>query len=99
VLPGGKATPARVCALDDYPSLADALDAYLIEQLPAMRPTEAVLAIASPVTGDEITLTNHAWTFSVEAPRCHLGLRRLHVINDFAANAAAIPHLADDDRI
>jgi len=99
VLPGGKATPARVCALDDYPSLADALDAYLIEQSPAVRPAEAVLAIASPVTGDEITLTNHAWTFSVEELRRHLGLRRLHVINDFAANAAAIPFLGDDDRI
>jgi len=99
VLPGGKATPARVCALDDYPSLADALDAYLIEQSPAVRPAEAVLAIASPVTGDEITLTNHAWTFSVEELRRHLGLRRLHVINDFAANAAAIPFLGDDDRL
>jgi glucokinase len=99
VRPGGKATPARVCALDDYPSLADALDAYLIEQSPAVPPIEAVLAIASPVTGDEITLTNHAWTFSVEALRRHLGLRRLHVINDFAANAAAIPFLGDDDRI
>src|SRR6202046_4935056 len=99
VLPGGKATPARVCALDDYPSLADALDAYLIEQPPAVRRAEAVLAIASPVTGDEITLTNHAWTFSVEELRRHLGLRRVHVINDFAANAAAIPFLGDDDRI
>jgi len=99
VLPGGMATPARVCALDDYPSLADALDAYLIEQSPAVRPTEAVLAIASPVTGDEITLTNHAWTFSVEELRRHLTLKRLRVINDFAANAAAIPFLGDDDRI
>jgi glucokinase len=99
VFPGAKTTKARVCTLDDYPSLADALDAYLAEQAPAARPTEAVLAVASPVTGDEITLTNHAWTFSVEQLRRHLGLRRLHVINDFAANAAAIPFLADDDRI
>jgi glucokinase len=99
VFPGGKTTKARVCALDDYPSLADALDAYLTEQSLALRPTEAVLAVASPVTGDEITLTNHAWTFSVEQLRCHLGLKRLHVINDFAANAAAIPFLGDDDRI
>jgi hypothetical protein len=99
VLPGGKITPARVCALDDYPSLADALDAYLAEQAPAARPIEAVLAIASPVTGDEITLTNHAWTFSVAELRRHLTLKRLRVINDFAANAAAIPFLGDDDRI
>lgn len=99
VLPGGKTTPVRVCALDDYPSLAAALDAYLIEQSPAARPTAAVLAIASPVTGDEITLTNHAWTFSIEELRRHLGLRRLNVVNDFAANAAAVPFLGDDDRV
>jgi glucokinase len=99
VLPGGKTTTVRVCALDDYPSLADALDAYLIEQAPAARPIDAVLAVASPVTGDEITLTNHAWTFSIEQLRSHLGLRRLHVVNDFAANAAAIPFLGNDDRV
>jgi glucokinase len=99
VFPGGKTTTARVCALEDHCSLADAVDAYLAEQSPAVRATEAVLAVASPVTGDEITLTNHAWTFSVEQLRRHLGLTRLHVINDFAANAAAIPFLADDDRI
>ncbi len=81
------------------PSLADALTAYLAEQSPATRPAEAVLAVASPVTGDEITLTNRAWTFSVEQLRRHLGLKQLHVINDFAANAAAISFLGDDDRI
>jgi glucokinase len=99
VFPGGKTMPIRVCALDDYPSLASALDAYLAEQSPTTRPAEAVLAVASPITGDEITLTNHAWTFSIEDLRRHLKLRRLHVINDFAANAAAIPFLGDDDRI
>jgi glucokinase len=99
VLPGGKTTAVRVCALDDYRSLADTLDAYLTEQSPAARPVDAVLAVASPVTGDEITLTNHAWTFSIEELRCHLRLRRLDVVNDFAANAAAVPFLGDDDRI
>ena len=99
VLPGGKTVQPRVCALDDYSSLTDAIDAYLIEQSPAVRPIEAVLAIASPITGDEITLTNHAWTFSIEGLRRHFGLRRLRVINDFAANAAAIPYLGEDDRI
>jgi glucokinase len=99
VLPGGRTVQPRVCALDDYSSLTDAIDAYLIEQSPVARPIEAVLAIASPVTGDEITLTNHAWTFSIEGLRRHFGLRRLRVINDFAANAAAIPYLGEDDRI
>ncbi len=49
------------------------------------------------MTDNQVTLTNHPWTFSVEALRQQLGLRRLQVINDFAANAVAVPHLAPDD--
>jgi glucokinase len=60
---------------------------------------QAVLAVASPIMGDQVTLTNHTWTFSIEALRRHAGLRRLHVINEFAANALAIPHLGESDRV
>jgi glucokinase len=99
VQPDGSTTPARVHALNDYPSLSDAIDAYLVEESPPARPRQAVLAVASPVTGDQVTLTNHTWTFSIEALRQHVGLSRLRVINDFAANALAIPHLGENDRI
>jgi glucokinase len=97
--PDGSATHVRLYALNDYPSLADAIDAYLAEESPRVWPGQAVLAVAAPVTGDRVTLTNHAWTFSIEALRRHLGLGRLRVINDFSANALAIPHLAEGDRI
>jgi glucokinase len=99
VQPDGTTTAARVYALNDYASLREAIDAYLTEEAPPTRPVQAVLAVASPVTGDQVTLTNHPWTFSVEALRQHLGLRRLRVINDFAANAAAIPQLRAKDRM
>lgn len=99
VQPDGTTSAARVYALHDHPSLTHAIDAYLTDESPVMRPVHAVLAVASPITGDEVTLTNHPWTFSVEALRRHLGLRRLRVINDFAANAAAIPHLDAADRV
>jgi len=99
VQPDGKITPARVYALNDYASLLEAIDAYLSEEAPPARPVRAVLAVASPVTGDQVTLTNHPWTFSVETLRQQLGLRRLQVINDFAVNAAAVPHLGESDRL
>jgi glucokinase len=95
----GKTTQALVYALSDYASLSEAIAAYLKVESPPARPAKAVLAVASPVTGDQVTLTNHPWTFSVEALRQQLGLRRLQVINDFAANAAAVPHLGESDRI
>jgi glucokinase len=99
VQPDGKASAARVYALSDYASLPDAIDAYLTEESPPTLPVRAVLAVASPVTADQVTLTNHPWTFSVDALRRQFGLKRLCVINDFAANAAAVPHLGKKDRI
>ncbi len=99
VQPGGGTTTARVYALTDYGSLSEAIDAYLTAESPPVRPAQAVLAVASPVTGDEVTLTNHPWTFSVEAVRQQFGLKRLRVINDFAANAAAVPHFQEADRV
>ncbi|MGH6674003.1 MAG: glucokinase, partial [Xanthobacteraceae bacterium] len=95
----GGMTNARLYALNDYSSLADTIDAYLKDQAPPTPPIEAVLAIASPIMGDQVTLTNHAWSLSIENLRRHLGLRRLRVINDFAANALAIPHLTAADRM
>jgi glucokinase len=99
VKPGGTITSARVYELNDYPSLRQAIDAYLMQESPPAPPARAVLAVASPVTGDQVTLTNHPWTFSVEALRQQLGFRQLRVVNDFAANAAAIPRLAENDRM
>jgi glucokinase len=99
VRPDGSMTAARVYALDDYSSLTETLHAYLADEAPPARPGQAVLAMASPITGDQVTLTNHPWTFSIEAVRKHVGLTRLRVINDFAANAVAISHLKEADRL
>jgi glucokinase len=98
VEPGGAITRIRAFATDDFASLSDAIEAYLAaEALPA-RPARAVLAVAAPVSGDTVTLTNHPWTFSAEAMRRHFGFTALRVINDFVANALAVPHLTDADR-
>ena len=89
----------RVLSTDDYRSLGEAIDAYLAGESPSQRPEKAVLAVASPVTGDMVTLTNHPWTFSIRELQAHLDLREIQVINDFVANALSIPLLAGDDLI
>lgn len=61
------------------------------------RPATAALAVAAPIGGDEVTMTNIGWRFSREALRARLGLRALHVLNDFAALAWALPLLAPGD--
>jgi glucokinase len=95
---GGAIARTRVVATDDFASLSDAIDAYLAAEAPPARPTQAVLAVAAPVTGDTVTLTNHPWTFSADALRKRFGFTSLRVINDFVANALAVPHLTAADR-
>ena len=97
VRPDGEIGAVRLYELNDYPTLADAIDHYLVEAHAGANPEQAVLAVASPVTGDRVTLTNHAWTFSTETLRQHLKLKGLRIINDFVAGALAIPHLGADD--
>lgn len=96
VQPGSAMTHPRLMATDDYASLADAIDAYLAAE--NARPTQAVLAVAAPVTGDKVAMTNNPWTFSAEMLRKHFGFTHLRIINDFVANALAVPHLTDADR-
>jgi glucokinase len=76
-----------------YPSLHDALTAYIEKLDPSLRPSEAALAIAGPVFGDRIALTNHGWSFSIQELKQSLQLSSLVVMNDFAATALSVPYL------
>lgn len=58
----------------------------------------AGVAIANPVEGDRVRMTNYHWQFSIEAMRTRLGLDTLMVVNDFTALAMALPRLAPRDR-
>lgn len=60
------------------------------------RPRRLAIAVAAPVLGDRVELTNNGWSFSIERLRQELGLDALHVVNDFAAIAMGLPALADD---
>ncbi len=87
----------------DYPTLAHALKAYLA--LPAVSGAivaplrYAALAIANPITGDLVRMTNHHWEFSIEALRLECGFQTLVVANDFTALARALPHLTPDQKV
>jgi len=98
VAPDGEISKTRVLLCDDYPTIADAITAYLADAN-GTKPVAAVLAVAASPTGDEVSLTNHPWTFSIAALRQAIGLKRLKVVNDFHANAAAVPYLAPTERI
>jgi glucokinase len=84
--------------VDRYPSLHDAMSDYLTGVPGGERARlSGALAIAGPVLGDKISMTNKAWSFSIAELKQSLNLVSLTVVNDFAANARAIPHIAPSD--
>jgi glucokinase len=81
----------------DHADFHAAVRAYL-GTLPAERIAHAAVAIANPVEGDEVRMTNYHWQFSIEAMRGKLGFDTLVVVNDFTALAMALPRLGLADR-
>ncbi len=57
----------------------------------------ACVAIAGPVSGDQVKMTNLNWVFSIADVESRFGLQKLEVINDFTAQACAINHLSEKD--
>jgi glucokinase len=94
----GTSDDIATLACADYPAFTDAVRAYLARHPGAAREVRhAVIAIANPVEGDFVKMTNHCWQFSIEAARLDLGLDTLLVVNDFAALSMSVPGLADAD--
>lgn len=77
----------------DYAGPAEAAQAYLRAVAPRLPPRRGAFAVASPVTGDEIRLTNSSWRFSAVEVQRVLGLEHFEVINDFTAVALSVRHL------
>lgn len=56
-----------------------------------------VLAVAAPISGDEVTMTNVEWRFGRKALAESLGLASLRIVNDFEVLAHALPRLTAED--
>ena len=98
----GRIELIEVLACNDHLTLAAAVRAYL--NLPAVLEAgpgpvrHAAIAIANPVVGDYVRMTNHHWEFSIEALRRECGFEVLEVVNDFSALARSLPHLGGQKR-
>jgi glucokinase len=80
----------------EHASLGDAMAAYL-SRLGRAAPPACSIAIANPIVGDIVQMTNHHWTFSMARLRSQFGFERLRVLNDFTALALALPYLPADE--
>jgi glucokinase len=84
----------------DFPSIDDAIEATVVRKAGG-KPKSAVLALAGPITGDRVQLTNCPWVVEPKKSIARFGLSEVVLLNDFEAQSLALPDLgpADIDQI
>ncbi|MCE0801826.1 glucokinase [Buttiauxella sp. S04-F03] len=93
----GDITQAKTYSGLDFPSLEAVVVHYLKEH--SVSVTDGCIAIACPITGDWVAMTNHTWAFSTAEMKKNLGFEHLEIINDFTAVSMAIPMIKDEHLI
>ena len=92
----GGISESTISFVRDHPSPTAAIRSYLSER--GIHPPEfAVLGVAGPVDCGRACLTNAAWTFDERDLEEACGIRRVVLVNDFAAQAWALPGLKAED--
>ena len=80
----------------DFASLQTAWAAFAA-QIGTPLPDAAAIAIAGPVTGEAVRMTNNSWTVQTGRLDEQLGIARFTVLNDFAAVAHAVANAPAGD--
>ncbi|MCG8443244.1 MAG: glucokinase [Caulobacterales bacterium] len=75
---------------EDFEDLRDAVDDYL-ESYPGPAPRRGCFALAGPVQGETIALTNSPWTIAPKALAAAIGFEAIIAVNDFAALGRGAP--------
>ena len=88
----------QVLPCADYAGIVPLIKSYL-SNVPSVKIQHAAFAIANPVDGDAVQMTNRDWRFSIESVRREFGLYTLLIVNDFTALAMALPQLRADDTL
>lgn len=96
-LAGPEGRPDRMVKYrgDEIASLEEGIARYIAEV--GVQPQAAVLAIAAPVEGDLVAMTNRKWTFRLSELAQRFGWRTVRGLNDFEAVACALPRLRPED--
>ena len=93
---GGLPGPVVKFATAKFPDFTAAL-AHFLKREGGPRPVRIALAVAGPVYGDEVKLTNNQWQFSIRRLTKELDLAQLVVVNDLEAMALVLPHLSSEE--
>lgn len=73
----------------DFPNIDDAIRDAIFPATD-IRPKTTILALAGPINGDEIELTNCPWVIRPKVMMATLGFEEVIVLNDFEAQALAV---------
>lgn len=73
----------------DYPNIGDAIEQHILP-LTGEYPENLVLAVAAPIEGDVVRMTNCHWSIEPRELIKRFNFKRVLLINDFEAQALAI---------
>jgi len=89
---------AMTLQCDDHASADDAIRHY-IGELSAEAPDVICLAVAGPVVGSTVQVTNNHWALDAESIATDFATESVKLLNDFEAVAYSIPHLRAEDTV
>lgn len=81
----------------DFATIDDAIQSTVLDKT-SVQPRSALLAVAGPIRGDEINLTNCPWIVRPKSMIEDLNFVDVMVVNDFEAQALAVASLGADSR-
>ncbi len=97
ILENGEVGHADTLSVATHGTAIDAVAAYLSGLPKGQRPGAAALACAGPVENGTVVMTNSPWRIEAGEIERQFGFARALVVNDFAAQAWAVPGLGAAD--
>lgn len=98
IVKNGELSDIKKYLCTDFDTIASAIQHYF-DEFPALNFSAGCIAIACPVPGDWVKMTNHTWQFSIQELTQTLNLDWLGVINDFTSVAHSLPVLGDEQKV
>ena len=89
--------PFPIVQTANFANIDEALQACILDTT-SVQPRSAILALAGPIEGDEVPLTNCPWIVRPRDMIEKLGFEDVVLVNDFEAQALAVASLSDADR-
>lgn len=80
----------------DHPTVEDAIEKAVFQRT-ALRPRTAILALAGPIAGEAVSLTNCPWVFEPRKLIPRFGMAAMILLNDFEALSLCLPGLGAGD--